>query len=756
MILINILILLYSQLNVVKAITLNALGFSFMEESQFYTVITKDFNDYAEKNNLDIKIDFNVLAPSNSTKSVNDFKSVLDTMHHKHSTKYDIIFYKLSSDLKNFDRYFLDYNKWLPEEHIKMYDPEVLSTRCTVNNTLVGLPMTLTYTVLYYHKILLDRYEKRAPKTWEELIETSLEIKEKEKKLGNIHLSEFNGLFSEKNAESYFEFIYSFRNSTDSPYPEVNSKETRDAFEMIMKMKNKLSSGTEFNLLETSTVKKIEEGSSIFLKFWIAAEPFASKAKKFYSLAPLPGGKEGISAASVNGYNVGINSLIENLDERRDAALEVIKFITSKEMQKHYFINGIIVPAIPSLYDDEEVCKINDCELYNNLQRLLDTPHDFYDQDKYEEKYGKLATSYIFKNNDLSSVLNKIEDITKIYYVSLGSDNYYIGLIIVILVPLFSTLMYLSLIFTFIKKFKPFFLNLSIDSWFLLITGFVFILCTALTNIGILSVTKCHLKIALNSMGMTLYLIILLYELIINFPKENKYCKWIKKHKYFYFAFFILIDITFNRLSMIKPYSISNKIIEDRHNYQICEMTNYFGKSMIYSMIIAKAIIFIVISYLIFMEWNSKKIFYEVRFIFMALYSNLLLAFISVIVGMTQINSFAHFVIQEFIIIFMSVSSYIFLYGYRLYLAFTNKKKKNLKLKFPNDVYKSVTIKSNIENKQNITNISIIGDNSTHIASDYDNRTNIEQMIESSPSPLFVNTNYHNLKEHDNNFTTNF
>ena len=56
--------------------------------------------------------------------------------------------------------------------------------------------MTLGYTVLYYNKKLLDRYGKRAPKTWDELIETSLEIKEKEKKLGNIYLTEFNGLFN--------------------------------------------------------------------------------------------------------------------------------------------------------------------------------------------------------------------------------------------------------------------------------------------------------------------------------------------------------------------------------------------------------------------------------------------------------------------------------------------------------------------------------------------------------------------------------
>ena len=75
---------------------------------------------------------------TNSTRSIDDFISVLDTMHYKHSIKYDIIFYEFS-ELKNFDHYFLDLNKWLPEEHIKMYDPEILSKRCTVEDKLIGL-----------------------------------------------------------------------------------------------------------------------------------------------------------------------------------------------------------------------------------------------------------------------------------------------------------------------------------------------------------------------------------------------------------------------------------------------------------------------------------------------------------------------------------------------------------------------------------------------------------------------------------------
>jgi len=74
-------------IDAVNALTLNALGFSFLEDSQFYTNVVKNFNTYAEKNNLDINIKFNLVANTNSTGSVDDFLSLLESIHYKHSTK---------------------------------------------------------------------------------------------------------------------------------------------------------------------------------------------------------------------------------------------------------------------------------------------------------------------------------------------------------------------------------------------------------------------------------------------------------------------------------------------------------------------------------------------------------------------------------------------------------------------------------------------------------------------------------------------
>jgi len=406
-------------------------------------------------------------------------------------------------------------------------------------------------------------------------------------------------------------------------------------------------------------------------------------------MAPLPGHNENISTASICGYNIGINRLLKKKKkyERLEAGIKVLKYLTSKEMQKKYFLNGDLVTAIPSLYDDEEVCKVKDCKLYKSLQPLLKPPYGFVNKYEYEKRFGKLAASYLYENKDLTSILNDIEDISKIYFISLNSDDYYIGLITLIIICVISVLMVLSLIYVFLENFNPFFKNFSVDSWILLIIGLVITLCSSLANIGMVTTKKCNLRLILFSVGISIYLLIILYELSINFPKQNKYSEWIKKHKYIFLLLLFLIDFTFNGLSLIKPYSVST-IIEDKHNFQICEFIGIFGKLMFIIIIINKIIILLTISFLIFSEWNLTKTYYEVRFILSALYSSLLIAFISLLFDFIQINNYyLQFILQNCIIIFFSLSNYIFLYGYKLLLAFM--KKQNIKLKFISNINKN-------------------------------------------------------------------
>jgi len=215
------------------------------------------------------------------------------------------------------------------------------------------------------------------------------------------------------------------------------------------------------------------------------------------------------------------------------------------------------------------------------------------------------------------------------------------------------------------------------------------------------------------------------------------------------------MDFTFNGLSMINPFSVNNIIIENGCNYQICEMTSFLGKSMIVSLLVDKFIIFIVISFLIFIEWDIVKMYYEVRFIFLALYSNFLFVFIAIIFDFVHINYFLEFIIQETLVILMSITNYIFLYGYRIFLVYLYKK--NMGLKFINNASKSDFFRTQTKHEYYNNKSSIIGYSNNSYNDSYNNNSSTEQMIVSSPPRFFTKMYNHYLRESsDNNFIRSF
>jgi len=49
---------------------------------------------------------------------------------------------------------------------------------------------------------------------------------------------------------SFYEFLYSYRNSTESPFPDLNSKDAIDALEKLEKIKNNISNGEYIQILK--------------------------------------------------------------------------------------------------------------------------------------------------------------------------------------------------------------------------------------------------------------------------------------------------------------------------------------------------------------------------------------------------------------------------------------------------------------------------------------------------------------------------
>jgi len=121
-----------------KNITLNALGISLSDNSEFYNSLLREFNRYSKEQELNIDINLITLSDSNSSVSLVDSIALIGQLYAKKQIKYDIVFY-YNLDLQNFDKYFVDLSRWIDPDILQMYDPNIVSDICKKNNKLVGL-----------------------------------------------------------------------------------------------------------------------------------------------------------------------------------------------------------------------------------------------------------------------------------------------------------------------------------------------------------------------------------------------------------------------------------------------------------------------------------------------------------------------------------------------------------------------------------------------------------------------------------------
>ncbi|ORX83189.1 periplasmic binding protein-like II [Anaeromyces robustus] len=499
----------------VKSLTLNAVAFHFDGNTLIYSSLVDDFNQYSKENNLDISIKLNLLTSLNSTNSFTDFGSMIEALLKKKTNKYDLYFYDSVYISKYYD-HLLDLYDLIPEEHLIKFDPNIVSKFSIYKNKLVGLPYTVIYTALYSNKALLKKYNRRIPKTWEELMETSKYIMDEEKNLNNTELMTYNGLFSDDDLGTYNinQFIYSYRESVESPFPDFTSENAVNALKMIKKLKEEIASES----------------------------------------------------------------------------------------------------------------------------------------------------------------LEKVDHLTRFYNISIHPKESTLGFSFFILLSLTIIIMLISIIFLYLESFCAFFKFLSISNWILTIIGSIFIILSCFTKYGEVNVTKCCLKILFLSFGFTFTYIPILYKLIINFPEKNQISSWIKKHKYIYISFFIIMDIILNSILFINPYSVKN-ILNDNGHYHICKMENVSTVLIIISIFCFKFSIIIIMLMLIFFEWNIKSTHYDIRFIVSSIYMDsigviVLFLFSSIDIGEYKLE----FILHICILLIISLTNYIFIYCSRILFGLLNLK----------------------------------------------------------------------------------
>lgn len=239
------------------------------------------------------------------------------------------------------------------EEQLKFFPATVEAN--TYRGRLYGVPWYIDAGVLYYRKDLLDRYGFSPPKTWAELVRIARTILRGE---GDPGLRGFiwQGKQYEGLVCNALEYVWGNggevldrENRVVIDRPPV---EEALAFMRDLIARYQITPDFVTTAIEEPTRHLFGNGHAIFLRNWPYAwnifQREGSKVKGKVGMAPLPGFKEGQGAATLGGWQLGINRFSEHPEE----AGRLIRFLTSEEAQRSLALQVGYKPTRMALYRD--------------------------------------------------------------------------------------------------------------------------------------------------------------------------------------------------------------------------------------------------------------------------------------------------------------------------------------------------------------------------------------------------------------------
>jgi len=649
-------------------LSFNIVGYGDHINTRIFSNMVQDFNDFSEANKLNITLELEMVDKVNN--EFDSYSGYIESVLHKKNNKYDILIYD-NSYTQKYGPNLLDLKDYVKDD-ISIFDEILIKDSCTYKDKLVGLPFKITITMLFSNRILLEKYEKPIPKTWDELKATSTYIYEREKE-NNPSLIRYNGLYEhgENGVCSIYEFIHSFRNSREDPFPGVDSDIAVKALNYLKEMKNEIASDDIFSSDYTFNRQLLIDANAIFIKFYTL--PYDLGHSIPYNMSALPGYKSGVSGGIIAGYNIGVDASMDK--KKYDAAAIIVKFLTSYDVQKKYVISENLVSGIPSIYKDEEVCETVNCEAMVNFQPVGRPSSELYKNSDLANKILESVYKFLYENKiSASEALKNVVYLTKIYQISLFHDNASTtGLLIAFytISVFLMLLMLLSLLFLKSKKLTDYFSYLSSDSWIISIIGLVIVICSSFTLLESVSVKKCKLFVILLILGYSLNLMPIFHKMIADFPVENKISAWAKNNKYkFFLCCFINIALLIVLYSL-DIYNVDILLINEGMNYKTCTL-----KSIAVLIVVIVYYVLLIISMLIlcYVEWYNRTVIFDIQYIVFAIYSDTLSIIILIIIDTVKLkNCNLEFIIKCMSILLPAITSYVSIYGIRIFLGNTKK-----------------------------------------------------------------------------------
>lgn len=240
------------------------------------------------------------------------------------------------------------------------YFPAIVESQ-TANGKLVALPSFTDAPALYYRKDLLEKYGKSVPKTWDELAATAKEIQDGERAAGNKDMWGFvwQGNAYEGLTCDALEWVKS-SGGGQIVEPDgtisINNEKAAAAIDRAKGWVGTISPEGVLAYGEEESRGVWQLGNAVFMRNWPYAYGLGNGAdsavKGKFDVTTLPVGAEGDApAATLGGWNLAVSKYSPD----QDAAIRLVKFLSSPEEQKLRAIEQTNLPTLMATYDDPDV-----------------------------------------------------------------------------------------------------------------------------------------------------------------------------------------------------------------------------------------------------------------------------------------------------------------------------------------------------------------------------------------------------------------
>ncbi|MBY3214869.1 ABC transporter substrate-binding protein [Rhizobium laguerreae] len=243
---------------------------------------------------------------------------------------------------------------------VGQFFPSIIASQ-TVNGRLVALPLFTDAPALFYRKDLLDKYGKQPPKTWDEMAATAKEIQDKERQAGQKDLwgYVFQGNSYEGLTCNGLEWVKS-SGGGQIVEPDgtisINNEKAAAALERASGWIGTISPPGVLAYQEEESRGVWQTGNAVFMRNWPYAYSLGNGAdsavKGKFDVMTLPVAAVGDKPSSTLG---GWNLAVSKHSEKQDAAIALVKFLASKDVQKARAIELSNLPTLTDLYDDKDV-----------------------------------------------------------------------------------------------------------------------------------------------------------------------------------------------------------------------------------------------------------------------------------------------------------------------------------------------------------------------------------------------------------------